>query len=69
LAVRFGYARNADDLSVTAVTRSQSIRLIGTLTAHTAITVPGIPIPKHYQVGIPLGAGQAAPRAPSTQTH
>ncbi|MGB9186254.1 MAG: DUF4253 domain-containing protein [Solirubrobacteraceae bacterium] len=67
LAVRFGYGR-AGDLNGTGVTGSQSIRLIGTLTAHTPIRVPGVPVPKKYEVGIPLGADQAAPGTPSIPT-
>jgi hypothetical protein len=65
LAVKFGYARNRSDPKDGTVTRSQSIRLIGTLTAHTVVRVPGIPVPDKYQVGIPLGGAQRAPPAHS----
>jgi hypothetical protein len=61
LAVRFGFARNLGDQNNGTVTRSESIRLIGTLTAHTIVRVPGMPVPDKYQVGIPLGGAQPAP--------
>jgi hypothetical protein len=67
LAVRLGFARNLSDQNNGTVTHGQSIRLIGTLTAHTIVRVPGMPVPDKYQVGIPLGGAQPAPptRAPT----
>ena len=56
-AVSLGYARNRSDPSDAILTRSQGTRLIGMLTAHTVVRVPGIPVPDKYQVGIPLGGG------------
>lgn len=67
LAVRLGYASAPSDLGRATVTRSQATRLIGTLTAHTPVRVPGVPVPDKYQVGIPLSTAQAAgPSAPTT---
>jgi hypothetical protein len=54
LALRLGYAHAPSALSKVIVTRSEAVRLIGTLTAHTPVRVPGVPVPSKYQVGIPF---------------
>lgn len=61
-AVSLGYVSNRSDPSHAVVTRSQGTRLIGLMTAHTIVRVPGIPVPDKYQVGVPLGGGQPRPR-------
>jgi hypothetical protein len=58
-AVTLGYARKGSDAADVTITRSEAIRLIGTLTAHTTVRAPGVPVPDTYQVGIPMGGAQA----------